>query len=262
MKRNVVIGCVGLRGSGKSTTLREIVCCRPRLVVVDVMGEHAFGQRVADLEEALEMLDAVQERQNFALTIQPGRGDLADVVDTLCDAVFDIGNLTLACEELPHFCSANFLPEGLDALARMGRHRRVDLVYTGQRFAELPRRLTATTDFFVLFGQREPRDLEVLAERVGREVAERVERLPLHGRVIFDVLAGYCVAENGHSGVQVDQGVQIEQGLQVEQVVQVEQGSRSSGWSSLTGTRSGNCGLELFPLLSAVCCRVISASMC
>jgi hypothetical protein len=73
------------------------------------------------------------------------------------------------------------------------------LVYTGQRFAELPRRLTATTDFFVLFGQREPRDLEALAERVGRDVAEWVERLPLHGRVIFDVLAGHCIAENGLS---------------------------------------------------------------
>jgi hypothetical protein len=199
MKRNVVIGCVGLRGSGKSTALREIVSCRPRLVVVDVMGEHNFGQRVADLEEALETLDAVQERERFALTLQPGRGDLADVVDQICDYVFGIGNLTLGLEEVPHYATASSMPEGLEALARMGRHRHIDLVYTGQRFAELPRRLTATTDFFVLFGQREPRDLEALAERVGRDVAGRVEALPLHGRVIFDVLGGRLVAEKGHS---------------------------------------------------------------
>jgi hypothetical protein len=75
----------------------------------------------------------------------------------------------------------------------------VDLLWTGQRFAEIPRRLTSTTDYFVLFGQREPRDLEALADRVGRDVAGRVERLPLHGRVIFDVLAGHCMAEKGHS---------------------------------------------------------------
>jgi len=199
MRRNVVIGCVGLRGSGKSTALREVIRCRPRLVVVDVLGEHHFGQRVPDLDEALEMLDTVRGRENFALTIQPGRGDLGAVVDTVCDAVFDIGNLSLALEEIPHYCTAGSMPEGLDVLARMGRHRQVDLVYTGQRFAELPRRLTATTDFFVLFGQREPRDLEALAERVGRDLAERVAGLPLHGRLVYDVVAGQCMTEKGHS---------------------------------------------------------------
>jgi len=199
MKRNVVIGCVGLRGSGKSTALREIVSCRPRLVVLDVMGEHRFGQVVSDVEDAFEILDAVQGRKNFAVTIQPARGDLGDVVDQLCDYVFEIGDLALALEEIPHYCTAGSMPEGLDALARMGRHRQIDLVYTGQRFAELPRRLTSTTDFFVLFGQREPSDLSALSDRVGRDVAERVERLPLHGRLLYDVVAGRCVAEKGHS---------------------------------------------------------------
>ena len=199
MRRNIVIGCVGLRGSGKSTALREIISCRPRLVVVDVMGEHRFGEVVSNLEDAFDVLDAVQRRKNFAVTIQPGRGDLSDVVDQLCDYVFEIGNLALALEEIPHYCTAGAMPEGLDALARMGRHRHIDLIYTGQRFAELPRRLTATTDYFVLFGQREPRDLEALADRVGRAVADQVERLPLHGRVVFDVLAGLCVAEKGRS---------------------------------------------------------------
>jgi hypothetical protein len=171
-----------------------MIRCRPRLVVVDVLGEHNFGQRVSDLDEALEMLDAVQDRECFALTIQPGRGDLASVIDTVCDAVFEVGKLTLALEEIPHYCTAGSIPEGLDVLARMGRHRQVDLVYTGQRFAELPRRLTATTDFFILFGQREPRDLEALADRVGRELAERVAGLPLHGRLVYDVVSGQCVS--------------------------------------------------------------------
>lgn len=195
MTRNTIIGCVGLRGSGKSTALREIVCCRPRLVVVDAMWEHAFGQCVSDLDDALEMLYAVEGLESFALTIQPGRGDLADVVDAICDAVFEVGGLTLALEEIPHYCTAGAMPDGLDALARMGRHRQVSLVYTGQRFAEIPRRLTATTDAFVLFGQREPRDLEALAGRVGREVAEQVERLPLHGRLVYDVLEGQVILE-------------------------------------------------------------------
>jgi hypothetical protein len=126
-----------------------------------------------------------------------GHAEVADVVDTVCDAVFEIGDLTLALEEIPHYCTAGSVPEALVVLARMGRHRRVDLIFTGQRFAEPPRRLTTTTDYLGLFGQREPRDLDALAERVGRELAERVAGLPLHGRLVYDVVAGHCVPENG-----------------------------------------------------------------
>jgi len=198
VERNKVIGCVGLRGSGKSTALREIVSCRERLVVIDPLGEHRFGH-VADFDEGLEALGEVADRKVFAVTIQPGRGDLSDAVDAICEECFEIGNLWLAIEEVPQFCTASWMPEGLDMLARMGRHRGVSLVYTGQRFAEIPRRLTSTTDVFVLFGQREPSDLQALAGRVGRETAERVERLPLHDRIVFDVLAGRCLAEKAHS---------------------------------------------------------------
>jgi len=198
MERNKVIGCIGLRGSGKSTALREIVSCRERLVVIDPLGEHRFGH-VADFDDGLEALGEVASRKIFAVTIQPGRGDLADAVDAICEECFQIGSLFLAIEEIPQFCTASWMPDGLDMLARLGRHRGVSLVYTGQRFAEIPRRLTSTTDVFVLFGQREPSDLQALAGRVGRETAERVERLSLHGRVIFDVLAGRCLAEKAHA---------------------------------------------------------------
>lgn len=198
MERNKIIGLVGLRGSGKSTALKEIVCCRDRLVVIDPLGEHRFGH-VADLDEGLDVLGLVADRECFAITIQPGRGDLESAVDVIFETCFEIGDLWLAIEEVPHFATASWMPEGLDMLARMGRHRGVSVVYTAQRFAELPRRLTATTDVFVLFAQREPSDLQALAGRVGRDVAERVERLPLHGRIVYDALAGCCVAEKSHS---------------------------------------------------------------
>ena len=122
------------------------------------MGEHRFGQVVSDLGEAFEVLEVVQSRGKFAVTFQPGYGDLPEVVGHVCEYVFDVRGLMLALEEVPHYCTASSMPDGLEVLARMGRHRGVDLVYTGQRFAELPRRLTATTDYFVLFGQREPGD--------------------------------------------------------------------------------------------------------
>jgi hypothetical protein len=87
---------------------------------MDVMGEHRFGETVSDLEEAFEVLDLAQEREKFALTIQPGRGNLADLVDAICDYVFEISDLTLALEEVPHYATASSMPEGLEVLARMG----------------------------------------------------------------------------------------------------------------------------------------------
>jgi len=159
------------------------------------MAEHRFGQVVDDADDFIETLGLVERQKCFAITFRPVREDLASVVDQVCECAFQVGHLTLALEEVPHYSTASSMPAGLDLLARMGRHREVDLIYTGQRFAELPRRLTATTDYFVLFGQREPRDLEALAERVGRAVADQVERLPLHSYVVYDVLARRVAAE-------------------------------------------------------------------
>jgi hypothetical protein len=85
-------------------------------------------------------------------------------------------------------CQPNWVPPGFDHIIRLGRHRRIDVVWTGQRAAEIARRLTAATDVFVLFAQTEARDLEALADRCGVEVAAQVSRLGLHDRLVWDVL--------------------------------------------------------------------------
>ena len=59
--------------------------------------------------------------------------------------------------------------------------------------AEVSRRITSATDRFVLFAHTEPRDLDAIADRCGREVAERVARLPLHGKLVWDAV---CVGHD------------------------------------------------------------------
>jgi len=77
----------------------------------------------------------------------------------------------------------------LDRIMRLGRHRAIDPVWTAQRVSEVGRRLTAACDLFVFVGpQSEPRDQEALVNRVGVEIAEPVNHLPVHGVLVWDVL--------------------------------------------------------------------------
>jgi hypothetical protein len=48
--------------------------------------------------------------------------------------------------------------------------------------------LTALTDIWILFSQVEPRDLTAIADRCGREVADRVAALGLHDFFFFDAV--------------------------------------------------------------------------
>ena len=73
---------------------------------------------------------------------------------------------------------------------RLGRHRAVDILWTSQRAGEVARRLTAQTDVFIIFRHTEPRDLDAIADRCGREVSDRVSRLGLHEYLTWNVETG------------------------------------------------------------------------
>ena len=73
-------------------------------------------------------------------------------------------------------------------MVRTGRHRKIDLLWTAQRASEVSRTLTSATDLFIFYSQTEPRDLDAIAERCGREVANQVTGLGLHDSFIWDVI--------------------------------------------------------------------------
>ena len=102
--------------------------------------------------------------------------------------------MIFAVEEIPLLCSASYIPPELGKLVRLGRHRRVSLVWTAQRMAEVSRTLTAMTDSFVLFATTEPRDLDAIRDRCGDEIADKVEALGFHDFVVYDVVARKEVA--------------------------------------------------------------------
>jgi hypothetical protein len=188
--QNVIIGIVGRKGSGKSSRLHELLRYCPRFVVFDVMGEHSRDDgknRFESLAELAQFLKWSREQQTFAGIYVPP-GDLDEEIEEVSRLVYTRGDLCFACEEVPLYTLAGYLPPLFGKLVRTGRHQQIDIVWTAQRAAEVSKTLTALTDVWVLFSQTEPRDLSALADRCGRDVAERVAGLGLHDYFIWDAV--------------------------------------------------------------------------
>jgi hypothetical protein len=186
--QNRIVGIVGVKGSGKSTAFAALLKRRERLVIWDAMAEHAWVPNRLESPEALRaFLQWSRKRERFAASYVPG-GDLAVEVEEVAAMIYARGDLAFGIEEVPLICSPSYIPPVLGRLVRTGRHKRLDVIWTCQRASEVARIITALSDEFLLFSQREPRDLDAISDRCGRDVAERVAALGLHGCFRWDAV--------------------------------------------------------------------------
>jgi hypothetical protein len=190
----VIVGIAGRRGSGKSTMARRLLERCHRLVIWDPMAEHSWcPNRLSSPVRLERFLTWADPQDAFAARYVPEHADLVGEFEDVCELVFDFGRLVFGIEEVPMLCTPGALPGQFDRLVRLGRHERVSMVWTAQRMVEVARRLTAATDYFVLFSHTEPRDLDGIAERCGAEVARQVADLPRHGWLVWDAVEGKTV---------------------------------------------------------------------
>lgn len=197
--QNQIVGIVGRKGTGKSSYLRELLRHCPRFLVFDVMAEHAWqgGNKLESSAQLAQFLTWSREQEKFAGCYVPD-GALDEEIEEVARLVYGRGHMCFACEEVPLYTQPGYMPPLLGKLVRTGRHRHIDIAWTAQRAAEVPKTLTALTDVWILFSQVEPRDLSALADRCGREVADRVAGLGLHDFFVFDAVRHEVIERSPH----------------------------------------------------------------
>jgi hypothetical protein len=192
--QNKITGIIGRKGTGKSTKLQELLAPCDRVLLFDPMAEHDW------IPNELDSLDALREffrwnrkRSEWAATFVPGE-EIQEDIEEASRVVYKAGKLALGIDEISLFTSAGHMPAALGRTIRTGRHRKIDIYWTGLRANEVPRTLTALTDEFILFSQTEPLDLDAIAKRCGVDVADRVGELNQHEYLVWDVWNGLTQA--------------------------------------------------------------------
>jgi DNA helicase HerA-like ATPase len=188
MKQAPICGLFGRRGVGKTTLARAIARHQARLVVWDYIGEYGpLAFRSEGNPAALEEYLRWARGQRFAAARYIPREGTVEEFEEWCAVVFGFRDCVVVVEEVAAVAQASWLPPAFGGIVRQGRHRGLGLLWTAQRLNEVSRTLTSLTDFWAGFSLSEPADLQALAQRCGRDYAERVSKLPRFEWAGFDV---------------------------------------------------------------------------
>jgi hypothetical protein len=77
------------------------------------------------------------------------------------------------------------MPPELRRMVNQGRHRGLNQIYTGLRYAEIPRSISAGADVQILFRSGEPVELDSMRVGIGVEAAERAQGFGRHEALVF-----------------------------------------------------------------------------
>lgn len=187
MNQAPVVACFGRRGVGKTTLARTIARHQSRLVVWDYLGEYGpLAFRTSDPDSLAEYLSWARGRRFAAARFIPDKGT-PEEFEAFCATVYRSSNLLVVVEEAAAVCQASYLPPAFGRIVRQGRHRGLGLLWCSQRLNEVSRTLTSLTDVWAGFSLSEPGDLQALAQRCGRDYADKVAGLPRFRWVGYDV---------------------------------------------------------------------------
>jgi hypothetical protein len=120
--------------------------------------------------------------------IPDGRIDSFDALNDFCAWVWDWRNVWVCVEEVSESCrsvSSAGMPPELRRIVNQGRHKGINAIFCGLRYAEIPRPISAGADVQIIFATREPGDLDAMRTRIGSEATEKVSGLARHEALVF-----------------------------------------------------------------------------
>lgn len=191
---NRIILVVGFRGSGKSTIGSGILKANNGVFVFDPHVDDAYrwipntARTMEQLEDYSRWHQEVKPKLTALRYVPDGRLDPFEALNDFCAWAWTWHNVWLCIEEVSEATrspSAGGMPPELRRLVNQSRHRGINQIYTGLRYAEIPRPISAGADVQILFRCQEPLDLDSMRPRIGLEAMERVQGLAQHESLAF-----------------------------------------------------------------------------
>lgn len=192
--RNRLILCVGFRGSGKSTVASTILRANNGAFVFDPHCDPAYSwipntaRSIEQLADYARWRREASPKRVWVRYIPDGRLDPYEALDTFSAWAWGWRNIWLCVEEVSESCrsvSSAGMPPELRRLVNQGRHKGINQIYCGLRYAEIPRPISAGADVQILFRSSEPLDLDSMRSRIGTEAMEKVQGLGAHEALVF-----------------------------------------------------------------------------
>jgi hypothetical protein len=208
--QNRIVLIVGFRGSGKSTVASSILRANNGIFLFDPHFDPAYSwipntaRSVEQLEDYSRWRREANPKRIGLRYVPDGRLDPFDALNDFCAWAWTWRNIWLCIEEVSESTrspSAAGMPPELRRIVNQGRHRGINQVYCGLRYAEIPRPISAGADVQILFACREPLDLDAMRNRVGSEATERVEGLGRHEALVFFLDRSFQVSGSRESGI-------------------------------------------------------------
>lgn len=166
----------GVRGEGKTFYAKSQLRNVPRYIVYDPLAQYGdCGVCLETFDEFKKFLLANYRKAAMRAVYQPVTPETD--FETVCELVYDLGNITYVVEEIGFFIGSMSLGFNLANIIQRGRHRNINFVGINQRPFGIPRILTSQAKEIVSFRQREPRDIEYFREFIGDE-ADKILTLP------------------------------------------------------------------------------------
>lgn len=179
MKPEKIIRLIfGKRGSGKTLLAEKMIQDHKRLLVYDTIGEYTNGVIIEDLPALKEFWGKVYFRPGmFRIIYQPvdPEGDF----DTICQLVYECGDMTFLIEELDRYSKPLTLSKPFKEIIQRGRHEgyNIELIGVTQRPHGIDKLLTSQAKEMFIFNTTEPRDVDYFKDTIGYPVVCKIAAL-------------------------------------------------------------------------------------
>jgi len=192
--QNRIVLIVGYRGSGKSTVSSSILRANNGAFLFDPHYDPAYSwipntaRTVEQLADYSRWHREAKPKRAAMRYVPDGRLDPYDALNDFCAWVWTWKNCWVCIEEIAEGCrsvSSAGIPMELRRVVSQGRHRLINQIYCGLRYAEIPRPISAGADVQILFACREPVDADSMQSRIGAEATGRVQELRQHDALVF-----------------------------------------------------------------------------